>query len=95
MEPGGPTTETLTDIPGAEHVLMISNGDPGLKRLNMHVNGRTVMVALKAGEKRILNLRTWMKLENNTLAFSGTGPENAVAAVAVKTDGAPDVLPRR
>jgi hypothetical protein len=84
----GPKTPALTDVPPAENVLAISNGDPGLERLTIHVNDRALVVSLRRNEKRTINLKAFMRLTSNTLDFSGTGPSDAVAAVVVKDKGA-------
>ena len=49
---GGPEASTLSDIPAAEHLLTVTNGTPGLGKLDIRVNARTIALPLKDGETR-------------------------------------------
>jgi hypothetical protein len=75
---------TLSDIPSAEHVLLVANGDPGLNAIEVLVNARTIKVLLKPGEKRTINLKAWMRRADNTVGFSGEGRPDQVASVVLK-----------
>lgn len=70
----------LSDIPASEHVLTITNGDPGL-------NGRTIVVPFKPNEKRTINLKAWMTLGSNTIDFLGEGLQDARATVLLSDGG--------
>jgi hypothetical protein len=84
---GGPTAETLSDVPASEYVLSIANGDPGLKKLHLNVNGNELVVALKSRESLTMNLKPWMPLDSNTVAFSGDGSPDAQALIVLKESG--------
>jgi hypothetical protein len=81
---GGPQASPLSDIPPGEHVLTVTNGKPGLVKLYIQVNARSLVVDLTAGETRTLNLRAWMTLKSNTVGFSGDGPDGSQASVLLK-----------
>jgi hypothetical protein len=54
---GRPETQTYAGVPPAERVVTILNGDPGLKQVQIDVNGRRFNVSgLQDGEKRTLDV---------------------------------------
>lgn len=54
---GRPETQTYTGVPPAERVVAILNGDPGLKQVQIDVNGKRFNVSgLQNGEKRTIDV---------------------------------------
>lgn len=74
----------LSDVQGSEHVLTVTNGNPGLDRLRILVNQNTVVLPLKNGETRTLNLKAWMAPASNSIGFTGDGVANASASLVLK-----------
>ena len=66
--------ESLTGVPSEEHILKISNGNPGLNSIALSVDGHPLELTLSAGESRTLNLARWMRLSDNTVEISASGP---------------------
>jgi hypothetical protein len=85
---GEPGAETLSGLPSSEHILTATNGHPGLEKLHINVNGRTIDLELKAKETRTVNLKEWMRLNSNRIALSGEGPAGSLASVVLTTDPA-------
>jgi photosystem II stability/assembly factor-like uncharacterized protein len=89
-----PTPVTLTDLPQAEHVLTITNGKPGLQRLQVAVNGKPGRtIRLRAGQRQTVDLKAAFKRgDGNTLVLTPVGPLKASADVLVwdgKSSGEP------
>jgi hypothetical protein len=56
-ENGKPESSTYAGIPPEEHVVTVYNGDPGLRMLEIDVNGKKLkMTGLRPGEKRSLDV---------------------------------------
>ena len=88
MANGGAQTTPLPAVPASEHVVRITNGNPGLDHLLVSVNGRTMDVALKSGETRTVNLVIpGMSLSSNTVGFTGQGAPDARATVLLADGG--------
>jgi hypothetical protein len=71
---GGPVAGTLSGIPASEHVLTVTNGDPGLAKLTAEINGKKVVIPLVSGDTWTANLEPWMTLPSNNVRFAGDGP---------------------
>jgi hypothetical protein len=80
----GSEFQMLSDIPPSEHVVTITNGNPGLQHFIVKVNGRVIGVSLSPNQKRTLNLSAWMKLAANSVGFSGEGPPGASAGIILQ-----------
>jgi photosystem II stability/assembly factor-like uncharacterized protein len=80
-----PTPVTLADLPQAEHVLTITNGKPGLERLQLTVNGKPARtVRLRAGKSQTVDLKAAFKRgDGNTLMLTPVGALKATADVLV------------
>jgi hypothetical protein len=89
----GRKSDVIPDVPAGENVLTVTNGQPGLERLIIHVNQRSVVVSLLANETRTINLSALMTLTSNSVSLSGEGPENSQASVLLKNPA--PVLQRR
>lgn len=72
---GKPETETFTGLPQAESKITLTNGSPGVNRLDVVVNGVTFkLTGLKNGETRRLDVASAMKAgSNNTISLSAYG----------------------
>ena len=79
-------TKSLVDQ--AENKLLILNSTPGLKNLEVTVNGTKLKVTgLKDGENRTLDLsRAMVPGSKNSITVKGHGPVNSSAMVVV-SDG--------
>lgn len=54
---GRPDSQVFGDIPPEEHVVTVFNGDPGLRQLQIEVNGRKFLLApLEPGEERTVDV---------------------------------------
>jgi hypothetical protein len=82
---GRRNAQLITAIPGAEGVLTIANGTPGLRRLVVKVNGRRLRsIRLAWGEKRDVDVSRYMVPgDSNTVALRGYGPRGASAEVLI------------
>ncbi len=72
-------TDTVTGVPAAEGFVTLTNGDPGLKKIDVIVNGTRFKVAgLKDGEERTLDVTSAMKPgDANVVQFEARGPKGA------------------
>ena len=77
--------QTFTGLPRAESKVTILNGDPGLKRVKLVVNGVTFKEAdLAAGEVRSFDVAAAMLPGNaNTIQISASGKKGASADVVI------------
>lgn len=84
-EDGKPVTETLTNIPYAENKVIIYNGNPGLTKLVITVNGkRYKVVYLKNNEVRTLSIESAMQPgNNNTIGLTAYGKPGTSAEVHI------------
>jgi hypothetical protein len=76
--------QTFADVPKAEHFITVTNGNPGLKRLNIWINSKHY-TTLKLGdnETRSLDLARAMTEIDNTISLVGAGELGASASVAI------------
>jgi hypothetical protein len=83
-DPGGdqPAVQTYTGLAQAENRVTILNGDPGLKKVTLVVNGVKVReVNLRPGETRSFDVAAAMKPgNNNTIEISGKGGKKDASA---------------
>jgi len=82
---GEPTRKTFSGIPQAEHNVTVRNGNPGLTKLNIVVNGiKYHLTALHADQVVNLNVSGAMRPgNNNTIEIVGFGPPGSRAAVLI------------
>jgi hypothetical protein len=80
-EPGKQEVQTFTDVPGAEHVLTIYNGNPGIANLEVWVNGKKTKIKdLRNGETATFDLGPAMKVQGgNTVAVKVGGRKGSSA----------------
>ena len=80
-----PVTQTFTDIPRAEHLVRIVNGNPGLQRLEVTVNGHSFKVKkLAAGEERVIDVARAMHAGNdNIITVTAHGKARGSAMVII------------
>jgi hypothetical protein len=80
--------QTFTDIPYEEHFITIENGDPGLRGLDIDVNGQTFLVrGLTDNEVKRVNVRRAMLRGNSntiTLIPRGRRGESADVTIAAR-----------
>jgi hypothetical protein len=76
--------QTFTDIPPHEHYVTVQNGNPGLKKLDIQVNGRVFkMNGLRDNEERTINVASAMNSSNNTITLTGYGKPGDSAFVLI------------
>jgi hypothetical protein len=83
------SVQTFDDVPEAEHVLTLWNGDPtGLKSLDVVVNRQQFKIKnLQPGEQRTIDIGSAMHPGDNRVTLSGKGKRGASATVML-WDGA-------
>jgi hypothetical protein len=79
--------QVFKDIPASEHVVTIMNGRPGLSDLRLLVNGRHLVVQLRAGEERTIDIAGAMHAGSNTILAIGRGRRGASAELMVWDGG--------
>ena len=81
----GLTKVDVTNVPTAEHVVTVYNGNPGLATVTVKVNGKQfVMSSLKAGEKRNIDIASAvLPGDKNAISLSATGASNGTAMVVI------------
>ncbi|MEA2600951.1 MAG: hypothetical protein QOF89_1943 [Acidobacteriota bacterium] len=86
---GQPTAETFTLIPSTESVITIYNGSPGLRNLEVRMNGRKFKLSgLKDGETRSLDVSDAMVPgDRNVLDLEGKGGRPGASAAVLVWDG--------
>lgn len=89
---GNSVTQTFVKIPLAESFVAIVNGNPGLKTLEIKVNGaRYGRFQLEANQARNhevnVNVSSLMANGENTITFTGYGAPNARALVVISDSG--------
>lgn len=84
-ETGKPESSTYAGIPPEEHVLTVYNGDPGLRMLEVDVNGRKFnMTGLRPGEERALDVASAMTPGMvSTFTLTAHGKPGGSAAVMI------------
>ena len=76
--------QTFAGVPKAEHLITVTNGEPGLKRLHVRVNGqRFTAFSLSDNETRSLDVAAAMTGKANTITLVGAGELGASASVAI------------
>jgi hypothetical protein len=79
--------QVFKDIPASEHVVTIMNGRPGLSDLRLLVNGRHLVVQLRAGEERTIDIAGAMHAGSNTILAIGRGRRGGSAEVMIWDGG--------
>ncbi len=81
--------ESFAGLDAAEHVLMVTNGDPGLSRLEVQVNGVTFRVRrLQDREIRTIDLsRAMLPGGHNAITLRSDGRRGAKASVLIWDGG--------
>ena len=89
VKSGGRVQQRFVGLPAAEHYLHVINGTPGLKSLEVNLNGRIFRLdPLVAGQVVSADLASAMlEGENNVVLLTGAGEVGASAQVLI-TDGA-------
>jgi hypothetical protein len=89
--PGQPQVLRFTGLPQAEGTIAIANGTPGLRDVQITVNGREFEVEhLRPGKRRTLSVAAAMQPGNaNTIALSADGPAKGEADVPISDAPAP------
>ncbi|WP_069472769.1 VWA domain-containing protein [Candidatus Marithrix sp. Canyon 246] len=84
-ESGKPVSNTFTAIPEVESKINIKNGNPGLKKLEIIVNGNKYNVTgLKDNEERFLDISEYMFEGNdNTITLTAKGKPGTSAAIII------------
>lgn len=78
------TSQTHPDVPREEDTITVSNGKPGLKKLEIVVNGKRFKVnGLKDGEEQVVDVSSAMKPGNNVVTFDGSGKKGSYADVLI------------
>jgi hypothetical protein len=80
---GDSSRQTFTDIPPSEHVISISNGSPGLRHLEVRLNGRRFDVDLRAAQEQTLDIGSAMRTGANTLEVVAHGPRRGAAELMI------------
>jgi YVTN family beta-propeller protein len=76
--------QTFAGVPKAEHFIAVTNGDPGLNRLHIKVNGKQfTTLTLSDNETRSLDVAAAMTEAANTITLFGAGELGASAAVVI------------
>nr|ALG05175.1 ice-binding protein [bacterium] len=77
-------SQAFKNIPPEEHFVTVTNGAPGLKRLELVVNGIPfVLDNLKNNEVRALNVQTAMNKKSNRVKLIGSGKKGAAAFIII------------
>jgi hypothetical protein len=82
---GKPVSQTFSDLPQEESKITIKNGRPGLKNLEINVNGtRWKVTGLRDNEVKMIDVRSaMMEGENNTITLTTSGKPGASAEVVI------------
>ena len=88
-----PHDQHLPDVPRAQHFVSFQNGTgPGLKRINVKVNGVVFKSGqLAPGERGTFDIASAMTAANNRVAIDMEGNKNATAVVILH-DGSASLL---
>lgn len=80
---GADASQTFT-VPRNESKIDVQNGSPGLKMIEVTVNGEKFQVKrLADGETATLDVASAMRDGNNTIVIRGNGPKGASATVVI------------
>lgn len=84
VESGKQIKQTFRGIPAQEHFISVSNGAPGLKRMQIQVNGAEFKLKnLKDDGVRSLDVSSAMTKSKNRITLIGFGPRGASAFVVI------------
>ncbi|WP_320672178.1 DUF7933 domain-containing protein [Patulibacter defluvii] len=80
---GGRATRVIKRLPRDDRWVRISNGRPGVRTVELTVNGKRFRVGgLRAGAERKLDIRRALKSRNNRVVVRTQGPRGAIALVS-------------
>ena len=84
-EAGKPESSTYAGIPPEEHVVTVYNGDPGLRMLEVDVNGRKFnLTGLRPGEERTLDVASAITPgRDSTFTLTAHGKPGGSAGVMI------------
>ena len=86
------TNQKIPDLPRAQHFVSFQNGDPGLKRIIVKVNGVVFKQrTARAGRARDLDIASAMTSGVNNVAVEIEGNKHATATV-IFHDGSASLL---
>jgi hypothetical protein len=81
---GGSAQETHTDVPQIEDKVTLTNGAPGVKNVEIIVNGKKFKVAgLKDEEEVTVDIASAMRPGDNTVTLKANGPRNSFVNVMI------------
>ena len=81
---GGSAQDTHTDVPQIEDKVTFTNGSPGVKNIEVIVNGTKFKVTgLKDGEEQTLDIASAMHEGDNTVTIKANGPKNSWVNVMI------------
>jgi uncharacterized protein YvpB len=87
-----PHDQHFLDLPRAQHFVSFQNGTPGLKRINVKVNGVVFKSGqLAPGERGTFDIASAMTATNNRIAIDMEGNKNATLVV-IFHDGSASLL---
>jgi hypothetical protein len=76
--------QRISGLSAAEHWVRVDNGRPGLKQIQVKVNGRSFVVKLRAGRTRTLDVASAMRRGNhNTMVLIARGGRRGEADVTL------------
>jgi hypothetical protein len=80
---GQPEDQTFTGVPAALHLVTIFNGDPGLKAIDLKINGNQKLKekGLQPGERVTIDIASELSAGPNTVVVSGKGKKGSTAAI--------------
>jgi hypothetical protein len=83
---GKPVSHTYPGIPPEEHIVTVSNGDPGLEKLDIQVNRRRFrLTGLRPGEERALDVAAAViPGQSSTFTLTAQGRPGGRAAVLIR-----------
>jgi len=87
-DPGKQEVQTFTGVPGAEHVLTVYNGSPGIATLEVWVNGKKEKLkGLQNGETATFDLGATMKAKDGNTVSVKVGGRPGSSANMMLWDG--------
>jgi hypothetical protein len=83
---GRPVSHAYPGVPPAEHIVTVVNGDPGLEKLDVQVNGRLFrLTGLRPGEERSLDVAAAViPGRSSTFLLTAEGRSGGRAAVLIR-----------
>jgi hypothetical protein len=76
--------QSHADVPREEDTITVTNGDPGLQRMFILVNGKRFKVdGLGAGEERVIDISPALVKGDNVVTLRGFGKKGASASVLI------------